>query len=103
MVTDDPRRFAETLGSGEEVHAHWGGRASDVHAKCRGEIERLRAELKDADDDFHALKAMFDKIRNERDKLQARLGLEEPSQISTVDRIADLHDQIVRLVSGYND
>ena len=27
------------------------------------EIERLRAELKDADDDFHALKAMFDKMR----------------------------------------
>lgn len=29
------------------------------------EIERLRAELKDADDDFHALKAMFDKMRAE--------------------------------------
>ena len=29
------------------------------------EIERLRAEIKDADDDFHALKAMFDKMRAE--------------------------------------
>ena len=29
------------------------------------EIERLRADLKDADDDFHALKAMFDKLRAE--------------------------------------
>ena len=29
------------------------------------EIERLRAELKDADDDFHALKAMFDRMRAE--------------------------------------
>ena len=29
------------------------------------EIKRLRAELKDADDDFHALKAMFDKMRAE--------------------------------------
>ena len=67
------------------------------------EIERLRAAFKDADDDFHALKAMFDNMRNERDQLQARLGLEESGQISTVDRIADLHDQIVRLVSGYND
>jgi len=27
------------------------------------EIGRLRAELKDADDNFHALKAMFDKMR----------------------------------------
>jgi hypothetical protein len=32
------------------------------------EIERLRAELKDADDDFHALKAMFDKMRADRDR-----------------------------------
>lgn len=75
----------------------------EMFAQAADEIERLRAELKDANDDFHALKAMFDKMRNERDQLRARLGLEESGQISTVDRIADLHDQIVRLVSGYND
>lgn len=74
-----------------------------LHQDAIDEIERLRAALKDADDDFHALKAMFDNMRNERDQLRARLGLEESGQISTVDRIADLHDQIVRLVSGYND
>ena len=34
-------------------------------ADAADEIERLRAELKDADDDFHALKAMFDKMRAE--------------------------------------
>lgn len=31
------------------------------------EIERLRAELKDADNDFHALKEMFDRMRVDRD------------------------------------
>lgn len=46
-MSDNPRRFAETLGSGEEVHAHWGGRASDVHEKCRKEIERLRKAIVD--------------------------------------------------------
>lgn len=34
-------------------------------AEAADEIERLRAELKDSDDDFHALKAMFDKLRAE--------------------------------------
>lgn len=32
------------------------------------EIERLQAELKDSDDDFHALKSMFDNMRAERDR-----------------------------------
>lgn len=36
-----------------------------ICAEAADEIERLRAELKDADDDFHALKAMFDKMRAE--------------------------------------
>lgn len=37
----------------------------EMFAHAADEIERLRAELKDADDDFHALKAMFDKMRAE--------------------------------------
>ena len=32
------------------------------------EIERLQEELKNADDDFHVLKAMFDKMRDDRDR-----------------------------------
>lgn len=40
------------------IYREWANEAAD-------EIERLRAELKDADDDFHALKAMFDKMRAE--------------------------------------
>lgn len=37
----------------------------EMFAEAADEIERLRAELKDADDDFHVLKAMFDKMRAE--------------------------------------
>ena len=43
-------------------HTAWNWYLPDEAAD---EIERLRAELKDADDDFHALKAMFDKMRAE--------------------------------------
>lgn len=32
------------------------------------EIERLQEELKNADDDFHVLKSMFDKTRADRDR-----------------------------------
>lgn len=39
-----------------------------VMLEAADEIERLRAELKDADDDFHALKVMFDKTRADRDR-----------------------------------
>lgn len=95
-----PKGLSHTGENNRSEHGHtecW------VIGELLDEIERLRAALKDADDDFHALKAMFDNMRNERDQLRARLGLEESGQISTVDRIADLHDQIVRLVSGYND
>ena len=38
---------------------------TDVCWEAAAEIERLRAELRDSDDDFHALKAMFDKMRAE--------------------------------------
>ena len=44
-MTDDGRRVAETLGNGQEVYAHWGGTAKDVHACCRDEIEQLRKAL----------------------------------------------------------
>ena len=36
---------------------------TELMREAADEIERLRAELKDADDDFHAMKAMFDKMR----------------------------------------
>lgn len=54
-----------------EPHTGENNRAEHGHMECwvigelLNEIERLRAELKDADDDFHALKAMFDKMRAE--------------------------------------
>lgn len=38
---------------------------TELMREAADEIERLRAELKDADHDFHALKAMFDKMRAE--------------------------------------
>lgn len=41
-MNDDARRVSETLGTGQEVFAHWGGRVKDVHANCRDKIERLQ-------------------------------------------------------------
>jgi hypothetical protein len=43
-MNDDARRVSETLGTGQEVFAHWGGRVKDVHANCRDKIEHLRKE-----------------------------------------------------------
>ena len=52
-----------------EPHTGEDNRAEHGHTECwvigelLNEIERLRAELKDANDDFHAMKAMFDRMR----------------------------------------
>lgn len=39
------------------------------------EVERLRAELEDADDDFYVLKTMFDKVRAEKAELLEAIRL----------------------------
>ena len=45
VVHDNPRKFAETFGSGEHISAPFGGTVKDVHSSCSDEIERLRKEL----------------------------------------------------------
>jgi len=61
----------------------------DLILKAADEIERLRKTLALAVD--------------ERDKLLAEREAADKPSPATVDRVADLHDQIVQLVSGYND
>lgn len=39
----------------------------DRSALLEREIERLRAQVEDCENDFHALKQIFDKVRAERD------------------------------------
>ena len=47
IIHDNPRKLAETLGSGEHISAPFDGTVKDIHAPCHDEIERLRTELAD--------------------------------------------------------
>lgn len=40
IIHDNPRRVAETLGSGEHISAPFDGTVKDIHASCRNEVER---------------------------------------------------------------
>ena len=63
------------------------------------EIERLRAELKDADDDFHALKAMFDKMRADRDHWRSLADLAHESLFNpkrTIGEFLEPYERAVR-------
>ena len=62
------------------------------------EIERLRAELKDADDDFHALKAMFDKMRADRDHWRSLADLAHESLFNPTRTIGECLEPYERAV-----
>lgn len=40
IIHDNPRKLAETLGSGEYISAPFDGTVKDIHASCRNETER---------------------------------------------------------------
>ena len=44
---------------------------TEVLAEAADEIERLREQVEDCENDFHALKQIFDKVRAERDQMKA--------------------------------
>lgn len=47
---------------------------SKLHGQAADEIERLRADLADCNNDFHHLAIMFEQVRAERDHLRAICG-----------------------------
>lgn len=57
-----------------EHHTGENNRAEHGHMECwvigelLNEIDRLRAALRDTDDDFHTLKTLFDKMRTDRNR-----------------------------------
>ena len=64
------------------------------------EIERLQAELKDADDDFHALKAMFDKMRADRDRWRSLADLAHESLFNPTRTIGEFLTPYEEAVRG---
>ncbi len=42
-----------------------------ICTEAADEIERLRKQVEDCENDFHALKQIFDKVRAERDQMKA--------------------------------
>lgn len=40
VIHDNPRKVAETLGSGEYISAPFNATVKDIHGQCRNEIER---------------------------------------------------------------
>ena len=64
------------------------------------EIERLRAELKDSDDDFHALKAMFDKMRADRDRWRSLADLAHESLFNPMRTIGEFLKPYEEAVRG---
>lgn len=69
-----PAGLVKTVIEEIERLTEWQKNALLALDKREAEIERLREQVKDCENDFHTLKQIFDKVRAERDQMKAEHG-----------------------------
>lgn len=89
-----------------EPHTGENNRAEHGHMECwvigelLNEIERLRNMCRTYFDNEHEHLDEIERLQAEVERLSSPLY---PAGMSAIDKVEFLHDQIVRIVRGYND